>query len=97
MKWLNAIRRWFGLPEHPPAVTGDTSVLFVLQSVSPRYMSFDEIQTATHIEVEDLRKELERLAWFGKVHVEAEPEGTGFGFRRYRIVPKPERLKEQGL
>jgi hypothetical protein len=68
MKWLNAIRRYVGLPEKPLATTGDTSVLFVLRNHSPQ--TFDELTAATEIVRPDLLRVLRRLERLGSITVQ---------------------------
>ncbi len=64
-KCLNTLRRWSGRPEKPPAISGDTSILFVLQSKSPqtRY----QISTATRISEDQLAPILDKLERQGRI------------------------------
>jgi hypothetical protein len=90
MTWQNTLRRWFNLPENPPATSGDTSVLFVLESAYPSSLSLAELRDMTRIPYGDLRREMERLIWMRKVRVEIEPLGVGDAARRYWIVHRQE-------
>jgi hypothetical protein len=65
VKCLNALRRWFGYPEKPPAISGDTSILFVLQTKSPRTRA--EISEATTISEDQLIPILEKLERHGRI------------------------------
>lgn len=65
--WLNTLRRWFGRPEVPPAISGEQSVLFVLRRASN--MPLWKLSEATHIPEDDLRPVLARLAAKNKIHV----------------------------
>ena len=75
MKWLNTLRRWFGLSEHPPAVSGATSVLFVLQS-SILPMSKAQISAETTIVGSDLEDILCALEQEGRVAVTRGYDGN---------------------
>ncbi len=65
--WLNTLRRWCGRSEVPPAISGEQSVLFVLQNASN--MSLWELSKATHISEDDLQPVLSGLAAANKIHV----------------------------
>ena len=67
MIWLNTLRRWFGFPEKPPAVYGDTSILFVLQSHSPQTRA--QISASTRISEDQLRPILEKLVRAGRIRM----------------------------
>jgi predicted transcriptional regulator of viral defense system len=79
MKWLNTLRRWCGVPEHPPATTGEQSVLFVLEKHTAA-MTFEELREATKIISDDLRQVLDSLQYHGRVVRSAQG--------RYRSVHK---------
>jgi DNA-binding HxlR family transcriptional regulator len=64
-KCLNTLRRWSGRPEKPPAVYGDTSILFVLQSKSPQTRA--EISAATRISEDQLIPILTKLENQGRI------------------------------
>jgi DNA-binding MarR family transcriptional regulator len=63
--WINAMRRWLGRPEIPLATSGETSILFVLQSHSPKTLA--EISEATNISEVQLVPILERLERRGRI------------------------------
>jgi hypothetical protein len=65
MIWLNAVRRWCGYPEKPPAISGEQSVLFVLQTKSP--MTLFELGVETEISDDQLRPILVRLERSGRI------------------------------
>jgi len=64
--WINTLRRWFGFVEHPPAVSGVTSIMFVLQS-APAALTFAQIRERTNIVDDDLDGLLEALILEGRV------------------------------
>ncbi len=86
MSWQNTLRRWFKLPEKPPATTGDTSVLFALESAYPGSLTLTELRDMTRIPYSDLRREMERLIWMRRVRVHIEPHGFGDAARRYWVI-----------
>lgn len=65
MIWLNAMRRWLGRPEVPPATYGDTSILFVLQAHSPKTRA--EIIEATRISEDQIIPILDKLERQGRI------------------------------
>lgn len=83
VKQLNAIRRWFGKPEHPKPISGVQSVLFVLQAKSP--LSFLQLQQQTKILAEDLRRVLLALKNEGRIRYVDEVINTS-SRRMYFIV-----------
>jgi selenocysteine lyase/cysteine desulfurase len=96
MKWLNAIKRAFHLEESPPAVSGDTSVLFCLQHKSP--MTLGQLLDSTKIPPGDLRLVLDRMEVQGRVRAALGfANGRADVDRLYWIVPTPNRnLIENG-
>lgn len=62
---LNTMRRWFGYPEIPPAVSGEMSILFVLQTKSPKTRA--EISEATQVSEDQLIPILDKLERQGRI------------------------------
>lgn len=64
-KVLNRLRQGIGVTEVPPATSGWTSVLFVLNNGKPK--TFEQIAIATNINRDNLRTVLSELKLAGRI------------------------------